>query len=486
MKRTIFLILLGFIITNLTAQTAADALRYSRIYYGGTARFNGLAGAFTAVGADFSTLATNPAGLGLYKGSEMTFTFAPIVGNSTSTYNGTTFSDNKVNFGIGNFGVLFSIPTYNKNKPGVLRSFNFGIGLNRQNDFNNRVAISGVNTKNSMMQSYANTLNSTTIMPNEVMNQYPFDIGLAYKTNLVFYDSATDRFYCDAAYGGVLQSKFIETHGSMNEFDISFGANLADKVFIGITFGIPTINYYEHSLYQESRTSDTVPNFKSLNYYYDLHTRGTGFNFKAGLIYKPIDWFRVGVAVHTPTWYPSLRDDWSSSMTSSFTNTSWNATEYSPLGTYDYRLTTPFRAMGGLAFIVGQYGLVSADYEYVNYGQARFNSAYDSYTNVNNAISKNYQSWGNLRFGTEWRIDMFRVRGGFAYFSDPYTTGTNDATRYQASGGLGFRSKYFFADVTYVWSGMQQDYYLYDPTMVNPARVTYHTNSVLTTVGFRF
>jgi hypothetical protein len=469
------------------AQTAVDALRYSRIFYSGTSRFNALGGAFGAVGADFSTLATNPAGIGLYQSSEMTITIAPNVGSSSSTYNGTTASDSRVNFGMGNFGFVFNIKPTSKSGTSVLKSLNFGFGFNRQNDFNNRVAIQGVNMKNSLMQSYVNVLNEEGTWPGDIMETYPYDIGLAWDTYLI--DTANGSYYCDAPYGGLLQRKTITTYGSMNELDFSFGGNIGDKLYFGFTVGVPFINYYENSYYEESSIKDTIPNFLSLSYNYNLQTKGTGVNVKFGLIYRPADWVRIGASIHTPTWYTNMHDEWFSSMQSSFKNTSWNGTSYSPVGYYDYKLRTPFRAMGSLAFIIGKYGLVSADYEYVNYSQASFNSEYYSYTEVNNEISSNYKSWGNIRFGTEWRISDFRIRGGFAYFSNPYTgnmSNTNNTERYQASGGLGFRSKYFFADVSYVWSGMYENYYLYDASMVSPAKLTLTSHTVLTTIGFRF
>jgi hypothetical protein len=489
MKKAIIVSLLFTLYGSLTfAQTAEDALRFSRVYYGGTARFNGLSGAFGAVGADFSALATNPAGIGLYRASEVTMTIAPIIGYSSSTYNGSVASDNRVNVGVGNFGVIFNVPTYKKNKAGALKNINIGFGFNRQNDFNNNVIINGINKESSLMQSYANTLNAEKTPPGYVQDDFPFDIGLAYGTNLVYYDSTTQKYYCDAAYGGVIQNKHINTYGSMNELDFSVGANISDRVFVGVTFGVPTINYYENSIYTENRTKDTIPNFISMNYYSDLHTRGTGINFKAGIIYKPVDWVRIGASVHTPTWYPSMRDQWSSSMQSTFTNPAWNATQYSPLGSYDYSMTTPFRAMGSLAVIIGKYGLISADYEYINYSQARFNSDFDpnAFTQVNDQVKADYKSWGNVRVGTEWRLADFRLRGGFGYFSNPYTSGTKNGARYQASAGLGYRGKIFFADVTYVWSKMNQDYYLYDASMVNPAMISYYTNTVSTTFGIRF
>jgi hypothetical protein len=469
------------------AQTATDALRYSRVFYSGTARFNGIGGAFGAVGADFSSLATNPAGIGLYKGSEITLTIAPNVGTSNSIYNGTEASNNRVNFGMGNFGFILNIKPTSKTGSSVLKSLNFGFGFNRQNDFNNRVSIQGQNLKNSLMQSYVNTLNDNGIRPRDIMSTYPFDIGLAWDTYLI--DTSRGSYYCDAAYGGVLQRKTITTYGSMNELDFSVGGNLGDKVYFGLTIGVPSINYYENNTYEESSNKDTIPNFLSLSYNYNLQTKGTGVNIKFGLIYRPFNWMRIGASIHTPTWYTNMHDEWFSSMQSNFKITSWNATSYSPLGYYDYRLRTPFRAMGSLAFIIGQYGMVSADYEYVDYSQARFNSNNDNYTDINGQISSTYKSWGNIRLGTEWCLGNFRVRGGFAYFSNPYTGAAakiNNTEKYQASGGFGYRSRYFFADVTYVWSRTQENYYLYDASMVPPAQLTLSTHSVLTTVGFRF
>ncbi|MDD4553888.1 MAG: hypothetical protein PHP04_06790 [Bacteroidales bacterium] len=482
-KIMIFIFSLLLTSTIVQSQTAEDVLRFSRINYSGTARFNALSGAFGAVGADFSTLATNPAGLGLYSVSEMTLTIAPTIGSTHTNYNGSEASENRVNFGLGNFGFVFSIkPSKNSS---ILKSINIGFGFNRQNDFNNQMLISGVNKENSLMQNYTNILNEGKIPPSTVTDTYPFDIGLAYGTNLVFYNT-NNEYECDAKYGGVLQTKQVNSYGSVNELDFSVGTNLNNTLFLGLTLGIPMVSYYENSIYQESRTNDTLKNFISLKYRYNLQTRGTGFNVKFGMIYKPVQWFRVGAAIHSPTWYPGMQDEWFSSMQSSFDTLAWNASMDSPIGYYDYQMRTPFRAIGSLAFIIGKYGLLSADYEYVNYSQGRLTSSDDSFSEVNSEIENNFQSFGNIRIGTEWGISSFRIRGGFAYFSNPFNEGINNGEKFQVSGGLGYRSKSFFADVTYVWSRMNQDYYLYDATMVNPSHNTYYSNTVLTTIGFRF
>jgi hypothetical protein len=487
MKKLIMMILLALtLVPSIHSQTSEDALRYSRIFYSGTARFMGMSGAYGAVGADFSSLAINPAGIGIYQSSELSMTIAPMISSSESDYYRYNSSDNKVNFAMGNLGFVFTIKPYGKNRSNILKNFNIGFGVNRQNDFNNNTYIQGLNPTSSMMQSYTNEMNSLEEPPNMVEIDYPFDYGLAYSTNLVNWDSAGGTYWCDATYGGVMQRKQINSWGSINEMDISFGGNIMDKLYFGMTIGVPFIRYYENSQYQESDIQDTIPIFNYMKYDYHLQTSGTGINLKIGFIYRPVDWFRFGVSVHTPTWYSNMRDEWYSSMESNFSESQWNATQYSPIGNFDYRLTTPFRAIGSLAFILGPYGLISADYEYVNYSQARFNSYDYNYQTINTEIKNSYQSWGNIRVGTEWRIQNFRLRGGFAYFSNPYKTGINNSERFQASGGIGYRGKIFFADMTYTWSQMKGNYYLYDASMVQPATNTLSTNTISTTVGIRF
>ncbi|MEI7661114.1 MAG: hypothetical protein WCK34_02895 [Bacteroidota bacterium] len=488
MKKSFILsLLIATACLSVNAQTAEDALRYSRVFYSGTARFNGLSGASGAVGLDISTFATNPAGIGLYKNSEATITLAPAFSNTSSSYNGNNSSDFTGNMGLGNAGVVLNLNPLGKNSSGSVKSINVGIAFNRQNDFNNRIVIHGVNNTNSMMQGYVNTLNGSSeyIAPASLQDNYPFDIGLAYNTNLLGYDPVSKLYYCDAPVGGVIQDKTITTSGSMNELDLSVGGSLEDKLFLGMTLGISSINYVESSIYSETRADTSIHNFYSFNYRYDLHTRGTGVNLKLGLIYIPANWIRLGASIHTPTWYPNMRDEWYSSMRSTFSDsTNWSGAQDSPIGTYDYQMLTPFRAMGSLAFVFGRIGLISADYEYVDYSRARFNSTDDNFTDVNNQIKSSYQSWGTVRIGTEWKISNFRLRGGCAYYSDPYKSEQNKSDRIQVSGGIGYRGKHYFADLAYVWTKMNQDYYLYD--LANPAPVTYKTSSLLATIGFRF
>ena len=119
MKRYLITLFLATLIPALgMSQNATDALRYSRLQIGGTARYMSMGGAFGALGADFTNLSTNPGGLGLYRSSEFVFTPSVHVGASNSTYNGFSGSDSKTNFALGNVGYVFTRPLTGKNSSG--------------------------------------------------------------------------------------------------------------------------------------------------------------------------------------------------------------------------------------------------------------------------------------------------------------------------------------------------------------------------------
>ena len=337
------------------------------------------------------------------------------------------------------------------------------------------------------MTDFVNILNNQLhLTSDEINQQYPFDIALARNANLIYFDSVTNRFANDAPNGGVYQQKSVTTSGSINEFDLSFGGNYNDKLYFGATIGIPSIRYFENTQYQEFKERASIRYFQSLTYNQSIETHGTGINLKVGVIYRPANWVRIGVSIHTPTYYGNMRDSWSSDMSASFD--SLNSTpQSSPLGYYDYQMVTPFRAIGSLAFIVGQYGLISAEYEYANYDQARFYSTESqAFNDVNDDIKANYKAPLNIRFGTEWKIQDFRLRGGFGYYGEPYQSGINTGKKLVASGGLGYRGKHFFTDISYVWTQTKQEYYFYDKTLVNPSYNTLSSNTVIATFGFRF
>ena len=476
MKKTFAILILTFFSSLLFAQNENDALRYSLINYGGTARFSGLSGAYGAVGADFSSLSQNPAGIALYRKSEFTITPVLSSNNTTSNYIGQSFSNDRTAMYLGNVGYVFSQNM--KGKAGPLVSMQFGFGLNQLTRFNNRMTISGFNNSNSLLNTYVDDVNYTGAAPGDWDN---FGAGLAYDVNLIYYDSTDMRWAADMENGGIQQTKNIETSGSINETVLSAGANISDKLFLGITFAFPFIRYEETSTYTEEDENNLNSYYNSFNRYEYLNTRGAGFNFKAGFIFMPVEFVRIGGAIHTPTNFYNMSDSYYASMNSYFTGGE-QYYDQSPDGYFEYELNTPLRAMGSLAVLIGKYGLISADYEYIDYSESQL-WAYDySFSNENNAIRTQYTSANNFRFGAEVKAGIATFRGGYSIYGSPYAGAEgNKGSRSGFSAGIGIREKGYYADFSYNHTTSEAYYYLYStaPSALNKI----NTNAYSLTLG---
>lgn len=493
MKKIVLFALAIFLTNILFAQTEVDALRYSQITFGGTARYMSMGGAFGALGADFSTLSSNPAGIGLYKKSEFTFTPSLYRENTESKYYGTSGEDSKYNLNISNVGFVFAFSPYGNAEKNSWKKFQFGLGINRLANFNNRMLIKGYNESSSLAGRFVQYANGNT--PENLFNgANAFDVGLAFDTYVIdTVPGQTDEYYCDLPNGKVLQTKTITTNGSINEFVLSFGANYKDRLYWGATIGFPQLRYFEESSYIESDVNNLSEWLNYYTYDYNLKTTGSGVNLKLGVIYRPVDWIRLGAAIHTPTFYYYMRDEWHYNMASYFDKSPSSDgktyfTSRSPDGVADYTLETPTRAIGSIAFIISNYGLISADYEYIDYSDARIRSDNndDDYITANNNIRNDYQDQGNLRLGTEWKIDNFSFRGGYALYGSPFKSNLNDYEQRSMSFGLGYRESNYFIDFTYVRAESNQDYYLYNSENINPVKNDVTNNNFLMTFGLRF
>ncbi len=464
MKNKILILVMCILYTAISfAQNEVDALRYSQLTFGGTARSNGMAGAFGALGADFSGLSINPGGIAMYRKSELSFTPSIFSQTTTSNYNGVTADDSKYNFNFGNIGItgtFFNHQLKDGEKGWV--SGHVGFGYNRTNNFHNRINIEGANSTSSLLDVYLGQANGLDFSK---LDQ--FSSGLAFNTYLIDTVSGDNRkYYSPVPYGGVYQRKSIETSGSMGETVFSFGGNYNNKLYLGATIGIPHIRYTEESDYNEKDHKDTIPGFQSFTMNQYVSTRGTGVNFKLGMIYRATDWFRFGLAYHSPSVF-TMHDEYKYSMKSQFDNgNSYN--EDSPSGTFDYTFTTPSRTIASLAFVIQKRAIISADYEFVDYSTARLHSSPNIFLDANAQVRKKYTQASNVRLGAEVRFDPFVVRAGYALYGNPYKANVNtDASRSSYTLGFGFREKDYYLDFAYVLTTYKEDYYLYDPTNVN-------------------
>jgi hypothetical protein len=475
-------------VIGIQAQNEADALRYSYLQPQGTARSMGMGNAFGALGADLWSLSSNPAGIALYRKNE--FSLSPGVYSSfnKSEYMNTPGEDLRSAFQFSSIGIIGAYEGGEKE----IRGLAFGVGYNKLKSFQDNLLIQGSTSNTSLLDVFANQALGTD--PNDIYSAFPFGAALAYDTYLINpVDSiAPFSYYTEIPYGEVAQRKALQRRGSMGETVLSGGANILDKWYFGLTLAFPSVRFRENGIYTETvqEADIALDNFTFTD---ELLTTGSGFTLKAGAVYRASEWLRLGLAIHTPSWL-SLHDVYASSMSSRFKDGE-NYDYASPEGNYHYSLRTPPRYLVNAAFIVGISGVISADYEYVNYSQARLSASqtlgsdnYD-FRRENDAIQSIYRGTHNVRAGLEWRLaEIWRLRGGMAFSQSPFVNGVTDTNPYTLtySGGAGIRLDRFFADFVVMLRQSSSDYYLYNPELVDPAAVERAQSLVGLTVGMRY
>lgn len=479
------------------SQTDQDALRYSTTTFGGTARSTALAGSMNALGADFSTLSQNPAGVGLYRATEITFAPELLNTSVSSDYLGNSYTENKYDLTVNNAGLVIhsnlGSETSRSNNEGWI-GINFAFGLNRLSDFNQRTYFKGLNTANSILDKYTNQLNEAPSGERDNYEYVDFETVAAYNAFLINPTDSTFSSFENVAqvdrYGGVNQEGTIETSGSINEYLLSMGANYQHKLYLGATVGIPVINFERDFNYTESEISnDSIPGFREFTLRNKLETSGVGANLKVGMIYRATNWLRLGGSIHTPSYF-SLTDEYSSTIESNLDTASY--TQESPKGNFEYNFANPWRVQGGIGFIIKKRGFISFDYEFVDYSSANFSfsSEYqDEASATNQNINSKYGAAHNLSAGGELRLGDFRLRVGYAFQGSPFQDSFDgDRSRQSFTGGFGYRGEHFFMDFAYrrdLTDGFFSPYTLANestPSTTNSIAKNHFT----TTIGFRF
>ncbi|WP_192822967.1 OmpP1/FadL family transporter [Rufibacter sp. LB8] len=439
------------------AQTEIDILRYSRTDFGGTARTMGIGGANVGLGGDAGNLYSNPAGLGLFRRSEISVSAGMNFNEVNSTVEGSAGMNNRNNLNIPHFSAVFSTRKAD-DEEGDWRASNFGISFTRQNNFNQRVFYRGVAGQNSMrFGEYAAQLANA----DDPTGAHDFTLNslqeLAYETYLLSEDDF-GYFLRDVSLTNPYQET-IESSGSQNQWDFSYGASFRDKLFLGASIGLSSLKFKQTRTYTET---DPAANISNVTLYDNLSTEGTGVNIKIGALFKPVDALRIGVSMQTPTWY-TLTDNFRTQLDVNF-NTAPEPTLNlfqtfsTDDGVYEYNLTTPFRANGGVAAFIGKYGFVTADMEYVDYSAGKLSAGDYNFQDENMAAKSVYSSAVNYRLGAEARLDVFRLRAGYALYGDPFKNSSVDQAKTYLTGGFGIRQTNYFIDAALVYSKFNSVY----------------------------
>jgi len=499
------------------SQEPADALRFSWTVPSGTARQQAIGGAMGSLGGDVTATFVNPAGLAFYRTGDFVFSPSYRFGKNKASYLGRQEKESDNKFSLGTTGIVFGSGAARNRK---VRNTAFSIGFNTMADFRSDILYRGNNNQSSYSQKYVEELNNSRLTNlREAEVDYPFGSSLAYNIGLV--DTLAGgspgnyRFTSRTANlvsSGLLQEQSIQNYGGIYEFALGLAANYGDKLMLGGSFGVPILHYRRNASFTEADATNNNNNgFDFLKYEESLTTKGVGVNLRLGMIYKPQEFWRLGLAFHTPTLY-SLTDNFETSLTANleradgriFADYSKDYTNNIP-SVSKYTLISPYRVMGSLSYVIReiqdvtkQRGFLTADIEYVNYKASAFQADSEDeyyedtktyYTELNRVIDNAYKGAFNFRAGGELKFTTLMVRLGGAYYGNPYKNLAGEkGQRINLSGGLGYRDKGFFVDLTYVHSMNRNTHlpYRLESAHTPVANIRNNAGNVLLTAGVKF
>lgn len=511
----------------------------------GTARYVGMGGAMEALGADISTIGTNPAGIGLFRRSMVNASFGMV--NQSDVEN---FGDaNKTNMSFDQAGFVYSM------RSGRSSYINFGFNYSKSKNFDQILSAAGrlngaSQNKLSGMKNYngiytlkgdKGTLSSGDAACNQVDYLYSNVLLGGEHSKLVDKDG---NDIGDGTYGYLVRKTTYDptyynasdysfgrgNRGYIGQYDFNISGNSNDRFYWGVTFGLYDVHYNSSSAYSENLL-DGNTGIGSVTLSDERRITGTGFDVKAGVIFRPVEEspFRVGLYVHTPTWYDLTTRNYTRLVNN--LNEGYGAHDSGEVGeSYDFKFYTPWRFGVSLGHTIGNYLAIGATYEYADYSgcDVRINDGgtYDYWGNyydeshrdeaMKDNIKQVLRGVSTLKLGIEFKPEKnFAVRLGYNYVSplysaDGYKDGTLDSygsyyssstdyTNWKATNritaGAGYYYKNWSFDIAYQYSQTNGDFYpfmsyvdkntAYD-NVCDAVKVSNKRNQLLFTIGYKF
>jgi hypothetical protein len=515
MKKTILALAVILNCSFVIAQTEFDALKLIQPDINGTARYMSMAGAFGALGGDASAIKDNPAGLGVYRTSEVSGTLNIAIQNSSSIWNTTSGKDNLSHLNFTNFSYIKTIPTFNSlNSNYGLLSSNWSFSYNRLKSFNRNSTIKSGSSASSVTDYMAYftgsilgaDLSTTNGDPYNNMN-IPWISELAYQGYLIN-ETAPGNANAWSSFlnPGEMVTPTYTLHetGYMDEYSIGWAGNFSNMFYLGTTLNLQSIDYTAQSRYSEEFGGGGRMALDNT-----VSTSGTGFNLNIGAIIRPTDMLRLGVSVHTPTIY-SMTDNNYSNLDYYIDQTTHGNTS-TPTGESNYKLNNPWKFNASAALVIGQKGLISAEYDYSMNTHALFyneDGNAQSFVDENAGIKDMLKDVQTIKIGGEYRLtDNISLRAGYAFMSGGtnnsqadklmrYNTTRTDTEYFQhnrtdyITAGFGYREANWFIDFAYMNKVLDENFYPYNSNSltiaVNPASVKTTNNNFAVTLGFKF
>ena len=486
MKRIYSLAIMLLSMTPLLAQETYENAKIINEDLNGTARYVGMGGAMEALGADISTIGSNPAGVGLFRKSSVSMSFGAVFQQDAKS-----FSDaNKANLSFDQVGFVYS------NQTGANSYINLGVNYHKSKNFDYILSASdALNNASQNSLSFAKAIgrdddNGATILNIEETSSglYGVDPWTSQLDNLYYNNFLIEQ---DGSAGWNVASgyDFNRAHkGYVGEFDLNLSGNINGRVFLGLTVGIHDVHYKGYSEYKEELVNYQDKPIGSVTVVDQRKITGAGFDIKIGGIFRPVEEspFRIGVYAATPTWY-DLKTENRTHMVNNTYIKPYNSNFIQSNG-YKFKLYTPWKFGMSIGHTVGNYLALGASYEYSDYGKTDTrikdgDAYYDWYGDyhdpsssdrvMNDHTEKTLKGVSTVKLGMEYKpFDEMAVRFGYNYISpmynkDGYKDGTLDSygsnyssatdfTNWEATNritcGLGYTIGQLSLDLAYQYS----------------------------------
>ena len=492
----------------------------------GTARYVGMGGALDALGADLSTISTNPAGIGRFRKSKIETSFGFVSQGGAADYphgKATNMSFDQVGFvwasKSGN-GRSFINAAFNFHKS---RNFNYILSADDQLGHTNEGGtVYGSQNKLTYMK-----LNNQLIAPFDgegypVMDKSYLSCNQLddiYVRNLLYAANNGERYYYEAS-----DYDLDRAHsGYIGEYDFNISGNINDRVYLGLTMGVLDVHYRHAGDYTE-HILNNPEGISKLNVYDERKIKGQGVNLKFGATFRPVEYspLLIGVTVHTPTYYDLKTTNYTE--ISDGANTAWAE------DSYKYKIYTPWKFGLNAGYTVGNKLAIGAGIDYADYGhiRTRINDGGDYYyydyyesshndENMNDHTKNTLKGVCNVKVGAELKVlPQLALRAGYNYASAMYekngfkdgtiqsngsymssaTDFTNRKNTNRITCGLGYAAGKFNVDLAYQYSIAKGDfcpfmsyvdnqYHDFD-NVANFVEVNNKRHQVVCTLGYTF
>ena len=498
MNKIIFLLIAGISINAIQAQESRDAIRYSQDNLNGTARFRAMSGAFGALGGDLSSINVNPAGSVIFSNNQLGFTLNNTFVTNKANYFGSSATETDNSIDLNQAGGVFVFK--NLEKTSNWKKFSFAINFENTNNLNNSIFSAGTNPTNSIANYFLYYANG---VPLNVLENSSYDqLGHGEQQAFMGYQgyiinplntnpNNTNYNSNVPGSGNYYQENTVTSKGYTGKLSFNAATSYKDKFYFGLNLNSHFVDFRQSSRFYEDNNAPLTNNYtvSRVQFDNDLYTYGTGFSFQLGTIAKVTKQLRIGAAFESPTWL-RLNDEFFQKLIGVSAN---STSELAPdvvdpkvINYYEpYKLQTPSKWTGSMAYIFGKKGLISIDYAVKDYSSTRFKPSNDSYyRGLNNTLSNLLNKTKELRIGAEYKIQAWSLRAGYREEESPYKNKTTIGDLKGHSAGIGYNFGGSKLDLSYATFKRNTQQGFFEQGLTDGAVINTKNSTITLTVLF--